>query len=240
MNRVLASLVICGLSISGDCFGLEIKTLRQGDPCRNSNLVEIAQLPDNVEHLPEVELQRDRVGTVDIARVKVVNAGIGFRIAAKFMNSDQLLRKYGTEDGIVYYLGNGENIFLQCKDGPSGRTPVQFIRYDGNPIPGLRQALENTYSVSSEVDEVANEVDVSRIEVKKAGMFFRLVYRCTGLSDLLSSMFGTRDGTVYRLENDENVFLWRNEISDRTRLMFMEYSGDPVEGLIQRLQGWAM
>ena len=234
------SIVVCGLSVGGSCFGMETdfsrKTLKQRYPY----LMEVMQSSSNVVRpLPKRAPQIQNADIINLDKVKIVDAGKGFRTASKFMNSDKLNLKYGTEDGVAYYLGNGKNVFLQCKDGPSGRTPVQSIHYGGHPVFGLRQALENKSSVFSGIDKVANkvvnEVDVSRVEVKEAGRFFRKVYKYTGLSNLLSSMFGTREGTVYCIKNNKNVFLWRNKTSSGPKMISLEYSGDPVEGLIQML-----
>ncbi len=182
MKKILMSLVVCSLGIGGSCFGREIETLKQRDPYSNGNLIEVTQLPDNVvEPSPERELQRQNFDGVDMNRFEVVDANIGFRIAVKFMNSDKLNLKYGTEDGIVYRLGNGKNVFLQYKNSPSGRTPVHSLFYDGDPIFGLAQELANIYFGPSETDE-----KVSKVEVRKAGIFSRLIYRCTGLSELLN------------------------------------------------------
>ncbi len=107
LKKIFASLIVCGLSISGDCFGKGREMLIQSDSLK-SNLVEVQPSDENfVKDCHNLELS-------------------------------ELARKYGTKDGVVYRVGDNENVFLQCEESPS-RKSYSRLCYRGDLIKGLEQ-----------------------------------------------------------------------------------------------------
>ena len=123
MKKILISLMICGLSVSGSCFGF----FNDGPKTRGQS------------------------GNLKSNLVEVVDANASFLRDYKNLKSDKLARKYGTQDGIVYRMKDGKNAFLRYEDTPSKKASF-CSSYYGDPIEGL-EALEKFWDNSKKLED---------------------------------------------------------------------------------------
>ena len=147
MKKILASLIVCGLSIAGDCLGKEREMLIQSDSLKG-NLVGVQPSDESfVKDCHNLELS-------------------------------ELARKYGTKDGVVYRVGDNENVFLQCEESPS-RKSYSRLCYRGDPIKELEQQRKDLeeWDVDSKKTDLFDEFehlfdDFSSLINRSFGVFF--------------------------------------------------------------------
>ena len=141
------SLVVCGLSVSGSCFGNYNTSVLSMDNASNNKMVGIESSSKNFH-----EVNSD----VDFSKVKVVDANENFlrdlgKVEKNQMSSYSLARKYGTRDGVVYRVGD-RNVFLSFDNSS------KFVSYHGDPLAGLEQGQE-TYQDRENLRRLQREVE---------------------------------------------------------------------------------
>ena len=170
MKKILIPLVVCSLSICGNCFG----DSTQAPWSMNSK----AHGKSSLVKVQSSEKNRRVMNSVDIDKVTVKDADKGFindwknvNDRNRNMSDEDFARKYGTKDGVVFRLKGDWNVFVRYRETSSGKTFSRSF-YSGDPIEGLEQLEEDSSHIDDMFEYFRKLSDSNR---DFFGEFFRFV-----------------------------------------------------------------